>query len=336
MRPIAGIFGLLILANAVAWGWALVAFHGDPALVGMALLASTLGLRHAVDADHIAAIDNVTRKFLQAGRRPLSVGLFFALGHSTVVALAVAGLAAAVPLLGERFETWRHVGGLIGTMVSVLFLLAIAAANLVILRSNWRALRPARRDDADAAQDLDSLSAGGGLLARLCRPLFRLITEPWHMFFLGFLFGLGFDTATEVALLGLSASQAAQGMPIWTILVFPALFAAAMALVDTADGVLMLRAYGWAFDKPARRLRYNLAITLISVVVAVAVAGFQLLGLVGEEWGPSGTFWDTIGRLNDHTDAVGLAIIGVFVAIWIGAMLLHRSRRAKGSEAAAD
>jgi nickel/cobalt transporter (NiCoT) family protein len=336
MRPIAGIFGLLILANAAAWAWALVAFHGEPVLLGMALLASTLGLRHAVDADHIAAIDNVTRKFLQTGRRPLSVGLFFALGHSTVVALAVAGLAVAVPLLGDRFESWRHVGGLIGTMVSVLFLLAIAAANLVSLRSNWRALRTTRRGDADAAQDLDSLSAGGGLLARLCRPLVRLITQPWHMFFLGFLFGLGFDTATEVALLGLSASQAAQGMSIWMILVFPALFAAAMALIDTADGVLMLRAYGWAFDKPARRLRYNLAITLISVVVAVAVAGFQLLGLIGEEWGPTGAFWDTIGRLNDHTDGVGLAIIGVFVAIWIGAMLLHRSRRAKGGEAAAD
>jgi high-affinity nickel-transport protein len=156
------------------------------------------------------------------------------------------------------------------------------------------------------------------------------------MFFLGFLFGLGFDTATEVALLGLSASQVAQGMSIWTILVFLALFAAAMALVDTADGVLMLRTYGWAFADPVRRLHYNVAITLVSVVVAVAVAGFQILGLVGEERGPSGAFWDTIGRLNDHADAVGLAIIGVFVAIWIGAVLLHRARRADESGAAAD
>jgi high-affinity nickel-transport protein len=322
MRRVAGIFGLLILANAAVWGWALAAFQGQPMLLGLSLLAWSLGLRHAVDADHIAAIDNVTRKLLQAGRRPISVGLFFALGHSAVVALAAAGLAMAVPLLGDRFEAWRHIGGLIGTLVSVLFLLAIAATNLVVLRSTWRA-------------DRDGPSAEGGLV-RLCRPLFRLITRPWHMFFLGFLFGLGFDTATEVALLGLSASQAAQGMSIWAILVFPALFAAAMALVDTADGVLMLRAYGWAFADPVRRLRYNVAITLVSVVVAVAVAGFQILGLVGEEGGPSGAFWDTIGRLNDHADAVGLAIIGVFVAIWIGAVLLHRARRADESGAAAD
>lgn len=336
MRPVAALFGLLTLANIAAWLWALAAFDGQPVLLGMALLAWSLGLRHAVDADHIAAIDNATRKFLQDGRRPIGVGLFFALGHSAVVALAVAGLAAAVPLLGERFEAWRHVGGLVGTAVSVLFLLAIAAANFVTLCASWRALRAARRGVSAAPPALDALSSGGGLLARLCRPLFRLVARPWHMLLLGFLFGLGFDTATEVALLGLSAGQAAQGVSIWTTLVFPALFASSMALVDTADGVLMLRAYGWALADPMRRLGCNIAITLVSVAVAVAVAVVQLLGLVGEEWGPSGAFWDTICRLNDRANVVGLGIIGLFVAIWIGAVLLQRSRRADGSGATAD
>jgi high-affinity nickel-transport protein len=325
------LFGWLVAANVAAWSWALLAFHDRPVLLGTAFLAWSLGLRHAVDADHIAAIDNVTRKLVQAGRRSLSVGLFFALGHSAVVALAVALLAIAAPTLRGWLEQWRELGGLIGTLVSALFLFAIAIVNLAIFRSTWRSFR---RVQGGASPGI--VPAGGGLLTRLARPLFALIAKPWHMMPLGFLFGLGFDTATEIALLGLSAIQAANGLPVGAMLVFPALFAAAMALVDSADGVLMLNAYGWAITKPTRRLAYNLTITFVSIVVAFGVGSLELLGLLNERLGRSGRFWDSIGRLNDHADVLGFVIIGVFIAVWIGALALYRYRRLDGADAAAD
>jgi high-affinity nickel-transport protein len=328
MSSIKSLFGLLIGANLAAWAWALGAFHDRPVLLGTAFLAWSLGLRHAVDADHIAAIDNVTRKLVQAGRRSLSVGLFFALGHSAVVALAVALLAIAAPAL----ERWREVGGLVGTLISAFFLFAIAIVNLAIFCATWRIFRQVRA----GAPAPDVAPAGGGLLARLVRPLFALVARPWHMLLLGFLFGLGFDTATEVALLGLSASQAADGLPFWAVLVFPALFAAAMALVDSADGILMLNAYGWAFTRPLRRVAYNLTITFLSIVVAVAVGSLELLGLLNERLGRSGRFWDSIGGLNDHADVLGFVIVGTFVAVWIGARALQRYRRRDGVDAAAD
>ena len=298
------LFGLLAAANLAAWAWALLAFHDQPLLLGTALLAWSFGLRHAVDADHIAAIDNATRKLMQDGQRPLSVGLFFALGHSTVVVLVAAGVAMTAALLAGPFSQFK----MVGTLASALFLLAIAAVNLVSLVQLWR--RPGEHDL--------------GALARLFRPLFRLVTRPWHMFPLGFLFGLGFDTATEVALLGLAALQAAQGLSLVSIMVFPALFTAGMALVDAADGALMLRAYDWAFAQPMRKLFYNFTITLMSVVVAVLIAGIELLGLLNERLGLSGRFWDAVGILNDHSGALGLVVIGAFVAVWLGAMALWR------------
>jgi high-affinity nickel-transport protein len=186
-------------------------------------------------------------------------------------------------------------------------------------------------------EDLDAVLHRSGFLVRLCRPLFGLITRPWHMLLLGFLFGLGFDTAAEVALLGLAASPAAHGLPLWSVLVFPILFAAGMALVDTADGALMARAYGWAFVKPVRKLHYNIAITSVSVVVAVAVASVQVLGLLGERLGPAGAIWDMIASLNDNAEGLGLVIIGVFVSVWIGAIAFYRyHRRRDEAGAAAD
>jgi len=322
--PLIGIYGWLLAGNLAAWAWALLVFRDQPLLLGTALLAYGFGLRHAVDADHIAAIDNVTRKLMQAGKRPVSVGLFFALGHSTVVALAVAGVAATATLLSAHFEPFRNLGGVIGTLVSALFLFAIAAANLVILRAVWRTFDRVRNGGRYDAQDVDMLLANRGLLARLFRPLFGLIAESWHMFPLGFLFGLGFDTATEVALLGLSATQAAQSVSIWSILVFPALFAAGMALIDTTDGVLMLGAYHWAFVKPIRKLYYNLTITLASVVVAVLIGGIELLGLLGDRLGLSGWFWRAIGGLSDNLNALGFLIIAVFIAAWVGSIALYR------------
>ena len=322
--PLVGIYVLLIAANLAAWAWAFLLFQHQPLFLGTALLAYSFGLRHAVDADHIAAIDNVTRKLMQEGKRPVTVGLFFALGHSAVVVLAAAGVAATATLLSTQFDQFKSVGGVIGTTVSALFLFAIATANLFILRAVWRTWRHVRAGGRYVDADFDLLLNSRGVLARLFRPLFRLITKGWHMFPLGFLFGLGFDTATEVSLLGISATQAAQGVSAWSIMVFPALFAAGMSLVDTTDGVLMLGAYDWAFVHPVRKLYYNLTITLVSVVVAVLVGGIEALGLLGAQLDLSGWFWDGIGSLNDNFNSLGFAIIGVFIATWVGSVLMYR------------
>lgn len=321
---LAGIYGMLIAGNIAAWTWALLMFREQPLLLGTALLAYGFGLRHAVDADHIAAIDNVTRKFIQEGNRSASVGLFFALGHSTVVALAVAGVAVAATLLTAHIGQFRSIGGAIGTSVSVIFLFAIAVANLIILRAIWRTFRHVRGGGRHADDDFDILLNDRGLLARLFRPLFGRVTRAWHMFPLGFLFGLGFDTATEVALLGLSATDAARGVSMWSIMVFPALFAAGMALIDTTDGVVMLGVYDWAFVKPLRKLYYSLVITLVSVVVAFLIGGIEALGLLGDRLDLSGWFWDVIAVLNDNSHGLGFVIVGVFITAWIGSIVVYR------------
>ncbi len=316
---------LLAVLNGGAWLWALVAFGDKPALLGVALLIYGLGLRHAVDADHIAAIDNVTRKLMQSGRRPVSVGFFFAMGHSTVVVIAAAAVACAATLL-DGFAAFQGVSGMIGTAVSALFLLAIAAMNVAIFAGLYRSYRRVRAGGAYVEEDLDLLLNSRGLLARLFRPLFRLVTRSWHMFPLGFLFGLGFDTATEVAVFGVSAAQAAKGVSIGAIMVFPVLFAAGMSLVDTADGVVMLGAYEWAFVKPMRKLYYNMTITLVSVVVAVLIGGIEALGLIGDRLELKGGFWDAVGSLNDNFNTLGFAIIGIFVLAWLLSYLVYRAK----------
>ncbi len=320
------LYALLIAANLAAWGWALFLFHDRPLLLGTALLAYGFGLRHAVDADHIAAIDNVTRKLMQEGKRPLCVGLFFALGHSAVVVLASAAIAAtASALQGER-DAIHALGATIGTCISAGFLFLIAAMNLVILRSVWRTWRHVRAGGAYVDADFDLLLNSRGFLARIFRPLFRIITRSWHMLPLGFLFGLGFDTATEVAVLGVSATEAARGMSVWSIMVFPALFAAGMTLVDTTDGLLMLGAYDWAFVKPIRKLWYNMTITLVSVVVAVIVGGIETLGLLADQLALSGAFWQWVVALNENFSTLGFVVVGVFIAAWIGSVLIYRYR----------
>ena len=321
------LFGGLIAANFAAWTWAWVAFHDHPALLGIALLAWVFGLRHAVDADHIAAIDNVVRKLMQGGKRPLSVGLWFSLGHSTIVILASLAIAAAAAAMQNRFDTARQVGGIIGTAVSAAFLLAIAVANLVILRSVWGSFREVQRGGTLNDEALNLLLAGRGILARLFRPLFRAITASWHRYPLGFLFGLGFDTATEVGLLGISATQAAHGMSPWQAMVFPALFTAGMALVDTTDSVLMVGAYGWAFINPLRKLWYNLTITAASVLVALLIGGIEGLGLIGSQLSLSGPFWDTVGTLNDRIGNLGFAVVGIFILCWAVSTIIYRLKR---------
>jgi high-affinity nickel-transport protein len=323
---IIGLYAVLAAGNLLAWAWAFAAFKGDAVLLGTAFLAYTFGLRHAVDADHIAAIDNVTRKLMQEGQRPVGVGFYFSLGHASVVVLASVVVAFAATALQTRFASFREVGGLIGTSVSVFFLFGIAAVNIVVLAAVYRSFRKVRRGGALVEDDLETLLNKRGFLARLLRPLFRLIRKSWHMAFLGFLFGLGFDTATEVAVLGMAA-EAAKVHPLWFIMVYPALFAAGMALIDATDSVLMVGAYGWAFVKPVRKLYYNLVITFVSVVVAVLIGGIEALGLVADQFELEGPFWNVIDALNGNFGSLGYIIIGVFVASWLISIAVYRFKR---------
>jgi len=324
---ILALYGLLIGLNLVAWGWALIAFHGHPLLLGTALLAYSFGLRHAVDADHIATIDNVTRKLMQQGQRPISVGFFFSLGHSTIVIGLSAAIAATSVALQNHFGALTAIGGAIGTGVSAFFLLTIAAANLIVLASVHRVFRVVRNGGTYVEEDLDLLLSQRGFFGRIFRRLFRLIGQSWHMYPLGFLFGLGFDTATEVGLLGISATAASKGLPVWSIMVFPALFTAGMILVDSTDSILMLSAYGWAFVKPIRKLYYNMTITFVSIVVAVLIGGIEALGLIGGQLKLQGGIWSTIGTLNENFGLLGFIVIGIFAACWLISLMIYRLKR---------
>jgi len=267
------------------------------------------------------------RKLMQEGKRPHSVGLFFALGHSLAVGLAAGAIAATAAAVETSFESFKSIGAVVSTSVSAFFLLAIAVVNIVILRGVWRSFKRARRGEPVLEDELNMLLAGRGFLARLFRPLFRMVTRSWQMFPVGFLFGLGFDTATEIGVLGIAAAQASKGLPIWSIMVFPALFTAGMSLVDTTDGVLMLGAYGWAFTKPIRKLYYNLTITFVSVLVAVLIGGIEALGLLADRLNLEGPFWLYIGALNDHFGSLGYLIIAIFVLSWLVSIAVYRLAR---------
>ncbi len=286
-----------------------------------------LGLRHAVDADHIAAIDNVTRKLMQEGKRPVAVGFMFSLGHSTIVIFGSLLIAAAALGLQQHIDHYRNIGGVIGTLVSAVFLLAIAIVNIVILRSVYATFTRVRRGEPYVDEDLDLLLANRGFLARIFRPIFAMIRRSWHMYPLGVLFGLGFDTATEIGLLGISAAEASRGLPLWSIAVFPVLFAAGMSLIDTTDNILMLGAYGWAYIKPIRKLYYNLTITSVSVVVALVVGGIEALGLLGGQLHLQGVFWGFIVRLNSNFGVLGYCIIAIFALAWIVSIAIYKLRR---------
>ncbi|NWB28104.1 HoxN/HupN/NixA family nickel/cobalt transporter [Pseudomonas gingeri] len=320
------IYGVLLALNVFAWGWALLAFHDQPVLLATALLAYGFGLRHAVDADHIAAIDNVTRKLMQDGQRPVTVGFFFSMGHSSVVLLASVAVAFAVVKMGAGFEHFKAVGGVFGTSVSASFLFIIALTNLVIFGSIYQAWRKLKRGEAYVDSDFDQLLNKRGFFNRLLQPLFRFISRSWHLYPLGFLFGIGFDTATEISLLGISATQASQGLSPWSVLIFPLLFSAGMSLVDTLDGHLMLGAYGWAYLKPARKIYYNMTITLVSVLVALVVGSVEALGLFADTYSPQGAVWDVVAMLNDNFGSLGYLIIGIFVASWALSMMFYKLR----------
>jgi nickel/cobalt transporter (NiCoT) family protein len=321
---ISAIYGLIAAVNVLAWIWAAVALGDRPTLLGTAALAYVLGLRHAVDADHIAAIDNVVRKLMQEGKRPIAAGLFFSLGHALVVALAVAAIVGLAFALQGRLHPFRVAGSIVGTGASAFFLLAIALINLIVLRGVWQSFRKARRGEPVAERELDHLLSGSGLLARIFRPLFRMVSHSWQMFPIGFLFGLGFDTASEISLFTVAAGQASGGMSFGTVMIFPALFAAGMTLADTTDSVLMVGAYGWAYLNPIRKIWYNLTITAVSVLVAVLIGGVEALNLMADKLGLGGAFWTAVGDLNSGLASFGYLIVGVFVASWAVSYLIYR------------
>lgn len=326
-RKIIYIYTFLISVNILVWGLALVAFYRYPLLLGTAAIAYSFGLRHAVDADHIAAIDNVTRKLMQENKRPVSVGLFFSLGHSTIVIAMSVAIALTAVSIQNDFPQYEKVGGLIGTSVSAFFLLALAVVNMIVLWDVFQTFQRVKRGGAYSEQTLDESLNRRGLTGRFFRPLLRLVSNSWNMFPVGVLFGLGFETATEVGLLGISAASAAKGMPIWNILLFPALFTAGMSLIDTTDGILMLGAYGWAFVKPIRKLYYNLTITLISVLVALAIGTIEVLSIIGDQLKLTGAFWDFIGKLSDNFGLIGYLIIGIFIFSWILSTIIYSIKK---------
>ncbi|MDI2112608.1 HoxN/HupN/NixA family nickel/cobalt transporter [Commensalibacter nepenthis] len=319
------IYVILAIINIGAWVWAFIAFYDKPTLLGVSLVIYGLGLRHAVDADHIAAIDNVTRKLMQMNQRPVTVGFFFAMGHSTVVFIAATLVAIAANTLNS-FGKFQSVSGIIGTLVSSTFLLAIAIMNIFIFISIYKTYKRVKAGGKYAEEDLDILLNNRGFLSRLFRPMFKLVTKGWHMFPLGFLFGLGFDTATEVSMFGVSAAQASQGVPMTSILVFPVLFAAGMSLVDTSDGIMMLKAYDWAFVKPMRKLFYNMSITLVSIIVAIFIGGIEALALLADQLQLTGFFWDVISDLGNNFNDLGYAIIGLFILAWLISYVIYKKQ----------
>jgi high-affinity nickel-transport protein len=321
------LYALLIVLNLAAWGLAFWLFASHPLLLGTALLAYTFGLRHAVDADHISAIDNVTRKLMQDRKRPVGVGFFFSLGHSTVVIALTLGIAVAAAIVKGRLPALQRAGELVGTSVSAIFLLLVAAINLIVLIDIFRAFRAARRGEAYDDRGVDEMLDGRGLVGRFFRPLLKLVDSSWKMYPIGLLFGLGFDTATEVGLLGIAAVEAGKGLPVYDILIFPLLFTAGMSLLDTTDGILMLGAYGWAFIKPMRKLYYNMVITFVSVLVALIIGAIEAASVVASQLRLSGGIWDAVNSLSDNFGTLGFIIIGVFLVSWGVSSAIYKLRR---------
>ncbi|MGH7721601.1 MAG: HoxN/HupN/NixA family nickel/cobalt transporter [Candidatus Dormibacteria bacterium] len=324
---LSGFYAVIAVLHVLGWG-VLILFvvpsHFKALGIGVGLTAYGFGLRHAFDADHISAIDNTTRKLLAEGKRPLGVGFFFSLGHSSiVVALAVALTIAAKAVAGSigNGSVTLTVGGYIGTSVSAFFLYVIAAINLVILLGIVRIFREMRQGKYDEATLEDKLNQRG-LMNRLLGPMARRIRSSWQMYPIGVLFGLGFDTATEVGLLALAAGAAAGGLPWYATLCLPVIFAAGMCLMDTTDGAFMNVAYGWAFSKPVRKVFYNLTITGLSVAVALIVGTIEILSIVVTYFNLSGGFWGFVSGISLNT--IGFVIVAMFVLTWIAALAIWR------------
>jgi nickel/cobalt transporter (NiCoT) family protein len=311
---LSGFAGAVALLHVLGWGLFAYYSASNPALAGLGVLAYTFGLRHAFDADHIAAIDNTTRAFLQRGKRPLGIGFFFSLGHSSVVFALATGLAVAAATVKEKIPSFQTWGGYVGAGVSGVFLLAIGLLNLLVLVDIGRIFRDMRRGALDEER-LEERLMDRGLMSRgLLRRLGDRITSSWHMYPLGVLFGLGFDTATEVGLLALSAGAATHHVPFLAIISLPLLFAAGMSLMDTADGAFMAHAYGWAFASPVRKVYYNLTVTTLSVTVALGIGLIELLQVAAR------STW-----LDFNT--LGYGMVALFVLTWSVSAVIWKTRR---------
>jgi high-affinity nickel-transport protein len=316
---------VIVLLHVVGWGLFAIYAPRYPAMAGLGAIAYTLGLRHAFDADHIAAIDNTTRKFLAEGKRQLGTGFFFSLGHSSVVFIMAVAIAVGTRAVESKIPTFQHYGGVIGASVSGLFLWLIGILNLLVLLDILRIYRgmKAGRYDSD---HLDETLATRGLMSRFFGRFFRLIRSSWHMYPLGFLFGLGFDTASEIAFLAITAGIAGKaGIPFAAIMSLPILFAAGMCLMDTIDGAFMTQAYGWAFSNPLRKIFYNITVTSLSVAIALLVGTVELIGVLAGQLGWRGPFVDFLDALNFQR--IGYVIVAMFVVAWAASVVIWKARR---------
>jgi len=322
---LSGFGGGVLFLHLLGWGLFLYYARHNPALAGLGSLAYTFGLRHAFDADHIAAIDNTTRKFLQDGKRSMGVGFFFSLGHSTVVFSLAAGLALAAKTVNSRIPGFQNVGGYIGASVSGTFLLLIGLLNLVVLLDILGVFRQMKRG-AYNEQKLEEALQNQGLMSRFfLKRVGDRINASWKMYPLGVLFGLGFDTATEIGLLAIAAGVATHNVPFLAIISLPIIFAAGMSLMDTADGAFMSHAYGWAFSNPIRKVYYNITITSLSVAVALIIGMIELLQVTAAKFSLYGGFWAFLDNLNFGN--IGYVVVGLFVATWAFSVLLWKTRR---------
>ena len=294
---------------------------GGLIFTGLALTAYVLGVRHGFDVDHIAAIDNTTRKLLHDGRRPLTVGTWFSLGHSTVVGAMIVGLVVAVGYVNQHYAAFASFGAVFGTVVSGTFLFIIGLVNVVIVVEVYRIFRGMRGKTLDS-QALEEQMNRRGFFSRYFSRLFAVIQEPWQIYPVGVLFGLGFDTATEVLLIGIAVGAAYTGVPLWAVLFLPALFTCGMVLSDTTDGVSMRYAYGWAFSHPIRKVFYNLTLTVISVLVAFVIGGVEVGQVLSTELGWHGGVWTALQQLDFET--LGIAIVGLFLGCWAIALAIYR------------
>lgn len=320
-RALLGYGAAIAALHLVGWGLCLSYARAHPALLGLCLSAYLFGLRHAFDADHIAAVDDTVRFMLQQGRGPLGVGFFFSLGHSTVVFLLAVLTAFIAAMVQRHLPGLENFGNVVGTLVSGVFLWLIGMLNLAVLLDMLHVWR--RRHEPHGHAHLDELLAKRGLLNRLFGSrLTRLITRSWQMYPVGFLFGLGFDTASEIALLALTGGAAASRMPVGAVLALPLLFTAGMSLMDTADGVLMTRAYGWAFFNPVRRIFYNLTTTTLSVAVALGIGSIELIQVLIGELDLHGALPDAISALS--FDTLGYAIVAMFILAWVVSYAIWR------------
>lgn len=322
-------YGVIALLHVAGWGLFLYYGHrAGPVYAGAGGLAYSFGLRHAFDADHISAVDDTTRFLMSRGKRPLGVGFFFSLGHSTVVIVLALVVAAAAGAVQRNIPAFQEIGGTVGALVSGTFLLVIAVLDLIVLLGLLDIWRKAKTGQYDAEQ-LDELMQQRGFMNRVLGRRWRnVLSESWHIYPIGVLFGLGFDTATEVALLGLTTTAATDGggaLPIGALLALPLLFAAGMTLMDTTDGVFMAKAYGWAFSNPVRKIYYNLSTVALGVVVAGAIGVVQYLHVIANHGNMHGGFWEWLDALD--FELLGYAIVATFVLFWAASVLWYRLRR---------